>query len=602
MNRVKRFFSRVSKKDVWMVFTAILTLLAVSFGVWSYAAVPGFTPLDSAYSAVRLFTFSVDLPAHQAVPWQLELARWLAMFVVISNVIWVLAVKLRHHLRMFMLKLPFRKSHYIITGLTDEVSVLAAEIKKRRIVIIAGRDAPDQDVERLRAAGCIVIHKGTDEAGVFQQAGILRAKGVFVMDQEDHNNVESVLRINRLLLNEKNRSKDSPSPLTCYVHLNEGQYKRVIDEVWAEQGKNEKPLLDIRVFNHFENSARCLFDQMPLYRGQDLSKKAGYHLVVLGFGKTGRSVLLEAVRRSHFSSHKKLNVTVVDRESDQRKAELDVICPELKKACEINFINMDVYTPEFYRYINRISESITYIAVCFDNDHLDFVSASFLTELVSHAPLAVRMSSASDFAGWLEQNKNKYESVCYFGTLEEAAAYGRITGKENEETAIELHDAYENLKQDLNEGGKITSWKKLDRFRKESNIAQADHLDTKLAVLGLEKIKKESLSDFSSVVTSEEFERRLAPVFRDLVIMEHNRWNAFHFADGWKTRNADLSPKDTDRKEHVCLVSWDELRKVEEKQKRNGNEYADYRAYDEIYIKQMYDLLKKAGYELIPLS
>jgi hypothetical protein len=135
------------------------------------------------------------------------------------------------------------------------------------------------------------------------------------------------------------------------------------------------------------------------------------------------------------------------------------------------------------------------------------------------------------------------------------------------------------------------TWKDLSIFKKESNRAQAEHIETKLYALGLYLKTKKDTTKKDQLCNRSEYGAILKDSLEDLARTEHERWNAFHYIYGWETQAPDAEKcNDPDIKKHCCLVSWDDLDIVSTIRKE------DYKEYDRAHVKEIPAILEKAGY------
>ena len=113
-------------------------------------------------------------------------------------------------------------------------------------------------------------------------------------------------------------------------------------------------------------------------------------------------------------------------------------------------------------------------------------------------------------------------------------------------------------------------------------------------MVGLNACEKGSLPEGVSIIdTKEAFleylgEERLMALSR----IEHLRWNAFYFSNGWDVLSPDKTErwKDPVNKLHSCLTTWDELTKVSQK----FNE--DYQLKDVQQVENIIEYLKTIDY------
>jgi len=118
-------------------------------------------------------------------------------------------------------------------------------------------------------------------------------------------------------------------------------------------------------------------------------------------------------------------------------------------------------------------------------------------------------------------------------------------------------------------GRAIAPWELLDEDFRESNRAQARHIEEKLRDIGCAVVSAEAATE-PVTFTPDEVER--------LAEMEHGRYNAERLLEGWRWSEV----KDDDRKTSPYLVSWAELPD-------------DIREYDRQTVREIPEFLAKIG-------
>lgn len=156
-----------------------------------------------------------------------------------------------------------------------------------------------------------------------------------------------------------------------------------------------------------------------------------------------------------------------------------------------------------------------------------------------------------------------------------------LLGSVREKIACQIHEAYVNKRK---EEGKyspddpaLSPWEELSEEYKKSNRAQAEHIVPKLNAVDC-SFRPEKDAD-SDAVRFTETEIEL------LAEMEHRRYNAERFADGWR-----YGPeRDLKNKTNPYLVPWDELPE-------------DVKDYDRQAVEAIPQLLADVGFELYRLA
>lgn len=583
----KRMKDALTKKR-WLVLTTILFAIALTLGTYSYYQYPGYQFSDSIYAAIRLFTLNVEIPVNLSYSWQLELARWIAAFVVVSNIAGTILLIFRQEIKLLFL--PMSQDHYIIAGLSKGAYYLANDLRNsNEKVIIIEKNPANIYIDELRKKGCVIVIGDASNAELLNQVALSKAKGLVIYTSKDHENVDILLN----LLEDGGKNTSDLNFLKVYVHLNSKKFNNIIEEaniIHGSESEKDRFIMDISTFNIYELEARLLFNSHPLYGNLDIvsaGAKSG-HLLILGFGLGGKFIALEAIKRAHFPNGKKLSITVVDRNADKLKSEFAADYPYVNKSCDIQFVQCDVNSSEFKTLVNLNCKSFTYAVACFDNDELDYTVSTILNDYLEDIPLAIRFSNSLNIANFLNDNQITFSNFINFGDLSEVSNQTYIIQEKLEMIAKKIHQVYIN--KELIPENQI-KWNELHRHLKDSNLAQADHIDTKLYALGMIKRKQ---GDSANVVSQQEFYSIVNPMKEDLSIAEHARWNAFYFASGWAPCESSFKKELAKKKKlHACLVEWDELDQV------SADHQVDYKQEDRNYIEKLYQTVTESGYQLI---
>ncbi|QOY53233.1 hypothetical protein [Candidatus Sulfurimonas baltica] len=248
----------------------------------------------------------------------------------------------------------------------------------------------------------------------------------------------------------------------------------------------------------------------------------------------------------------------------------------------------------------------------------------------------------------IDENKDEFKQFFTFGDASKICSREYFIDENHENIAKLIHNGYGDIYNDKSIGDfedkifvKIIESKWLDSTKfsdRESNRSQALHINTKLMSLGLKKVKyddtdktqveirrlllkenKKAFKPFCSQlkITQKElvnFSSQLPKLYDDeshldeeminkyyeilmkdegmlakLMQAEHERWNAFHYINGWKF-NKD---KNKDIKEHNCLISLGEFNDVKRKMTI---------IYDLYSVLYMPNYLASTGYKIVPID
>jgi hypothetical protein len=313
----------------------------------------------------------------------------------------------------------------------------------------------------------------------------------------------------------------------------------------------------VRYFDLFDAAARRLLldpGALPLDHGGILKDDARQvHLVILGFGRLGRSVAVRAAQLGHFANRKPLRISVIDQEAGRHEQALLFRYRNFRQTCAIEFHETQADSQQGRDLIESYCsdrQSVTSIAVCFDQDSLALeVALRLLPKLKEFGiPTALRISHSPGFASLLNEESLAGRDVRYylrgFARMEDCYCADLLGDSLNEALAKAIHNDFREKR--LKEGrtdSSVLPWEQLDDAFKDSNRQQADHVAIKLQGMGCVKAE---LDDPRPAVD------RFEPGEVELLAeMEHTRWCAERLLADWV-----LGPSDKPRRISPYIVPW----------------------------------------------
>lgn len=576
-------------RKYWQWFV-IATLAALSVylgftGFVAYLTKSGETPTTwrVLYLTLQLFTLesgAVESGASSLpIPWELNVARFMAPVVPAWAVLKALALLFQEQIQMFLLR--FMGGHVVICGLGRKGIQLVRDFRRQgdRVVVIEVEDEND-DIRTCLDAGATVLIGNAADKTMLERARVTRAKTVAALCGDDATNVgigvatyelvrargeewgrglsralvrllEFILAPYRLL---RGRSPDFDDTVRCFVHVVDlalcAQFKR--HRLFAESSER----FEAQVFNIYENSARSLFLDRALDRGQiTADSPLTVHLVILGFGDMGESVALQAAKIGHYANGKNTRITVVDHHALERERAFLQRYPEFDRVCDTTFLNGNALDPAIINKVCRWVEeasTATTVVVCLDDDPACLQCTLRLwSKLAScDVPILVRMIDDTGLGTLFEKTEeNQFAQVHAFGMVDRICNPQTITNEDLDRVARAIHEDY--VKEQVAKGTPETKpsmrpWHALLLDLKNSNRQQADHIPVKLRAVGCYSGPPEPGKPEAEFTDSE---------IELLAAMEHHRWNADRFLAGWS-----YGPeKNVERKLSPYLVFWEDL-------------------------------------------
>jgi hypothetical protein len=392
-------------REVHWYFVGALALAALVLGIigfhqwYATHGVTGTTFWDAFYKGLQLFTLesgSADAP----VPAMLDAARFMALVAALYGAgAAVLAV---FGERLARLRLRRAKGHAVVCGLGDRGLHLAERLldQGRRVAVI-DRDQQAPFLDRVQMAGATAVVGDASSSGTLAKARAHRAAQVFAVCPDDGTNAEIAVRLMELA-----RAEKPKPPVTVVAHIGDTELCRLLREQ-AALGDGV-PGVVLRFFSVPESGAQAMLGAVP---PAALHEGGTPHIVVIGLGKLGRSLVAGAARAWRQTRPPGLalpRVTMIDQSAEAKAALLRLRFPEIETVCTLLPLTMPKNDPELERgaYLcdptGRLDVDAVY--VCPDDDVHSLAAALIVQRHTRQAavPIAVRMTRRGGLATLLE--------------------------------------------------------------------------------------------------------------------------------------------------------------------------------------------------------
>ena len=567
-----------------LMWVTTFALGAAGFAAYFTATGQERSGWDVLYSALQLFVLEsggVSGPLN----WQLETARFLAPVVAVFTVIQ--AVVSVFYEELLRTKARFFRDFFVVCGLGRKGLLITGELCRRGCRVVAiERDEKNPNIGPCREWGAVVIPwDGTDET-TLRRAGVDRASYLISVCGDDGVNAEVVMRACALAGRRKGRT------LNCVAHITEPELCAMVRE--CQLFRSREGDFRLEFFSVFDGGARALLADFPPFDVKSEGEREHRpHILVVGLGGFGKSVLFHAARMWHpvyRSSKKKLLVSVVDRAAEEKLESLCLRNPQLRQCCILEPLQMEVESPAFQRgdFVRRPGGEVTLTAVyvCFDDDSRGLYAALTLLRHLEGAdiPVVVRVGRRAGLASLMGGDGEilqGYANLHAFPLLERTCRPEILLSGTSELLARAIHEEY--VRNQAARGftpltnPSMVPWEELPEELKESNRRQADHIGAKLRAVGCDIRTLEDWDAEPLSFTPEEVEL--------MARMEHQRWMEERRAEKWVYAPG---PKDAERKTTPYLVPWEELPE-------------EIREYDRETVRAIPAFLKEAGFQVYRL-
>lgn len=557
---------------------AVLVLGFIGFSKYFLAVGQRRPFANLAYLAIQLFVLeSGSVPG--PVPWELDLARFLAPLVAGYAAVKGFSLVFREQLRM--LRLRFLAKHAVVCGLGKTGLQLVRQFRGRndRVVVIE-KDGQNGFLEQASDLGAIVLIGDAADPAVLRRSRCSQAARLVSVCGSDTINAEVASQARRLV------PADRRTVLTCGVHIVDPRLCGLLTGREIEAGRAGAFRLEF--FNIFEVGARAWLDEHPPFDGEGESGSPRPHLLVVGVGGLGESLIVQAARRWDSSARPRagrLALTIVDRLAESKRDLLLLQYPSLDKSCDLAALQMDVGSPRFERAEFLIGNDgrgdVTSVFICLDNDPLGFSAALALRRRLGdpRVPIVVRTTHNDALSGLLREDggdDRRQAGIRSFDLLGRVCLVDLALGGTNERLAQAIHEDYvreqRRIGQSPGTNPAMVAWEDLPESLKESSRDQADHIGIKLRAVGcaleIATDWREPLFAFGDA----EIEQ--------MARMEHDRWLRERRRGGWRP-----GARDIDKRRTPYLVPWEELTE-------------EIRDRDRAFIRQLPSFLAAAGFKI----
>ena len=567
--------------------------LVTGFYGYKFLGYKEYSYTNALYSTFRLFildvdnVFTKDGTKFATYPLSIEIARWSAAAYTISTIFLFIYKLFGQSSKLLWYKLF--GGHIVISGLNEKSKILIENLQKqgKRIVLITD-EIQDAQLDYFQQLGVTVTVGNHGDGNLYKKVGISRAEYILIFHDDDSKNINELLSLGKYThhLWDKLKAKQ------IIVHLANRKSYILYEDVEAEMGKEIDGKFvapPIRVINLHRLIAEKLLNEKPLYIGYEEmalnSAKDPLHILIIGFGSLGQEIAVQAMERSHFINSKKILISVFDKDIDKVKKSWYQSYPKSDKVADITFQALDVETSHMEETVAGTSQKITHIFFCLNSDFRDMIEGIEIAKKYPEIPIFIKMTKEVQVSKWLDKNEQVYKNVHLFGNIESILNDKFIINEELETIAKKIHDKY-RIEKEKETGKKQLKWDEISDFLKESNRNQANHLETKLMLMGFAITNADHQDDH--VLTKEEFSQTIEPGIEKMAAIEHARWNAFYHLRGWDvmTEVIDKKTKDMDRKLHACMVSYEELDRIKDLTDE------DYKEYDRQTIRNLYECLE----------
>lgn len=531
--------------------------------------------VEPLYKAMQLFFMgSYDAPS-QITP-VLQIARFLSPLAIgyaaVKTVIYVIRDELN------LLKVKRYRNHTIVVWLNNNSIRLIDDLLKTDKLVVITEQTNHPEIEEIKSKGGVVLIGSLTDKHLLKRANIKKAK-YLISFAGDAKNITLAQNIVELLNGKRTNLK-------TFLHISDQHSIKNLNSLRFFNFMNVSTSdIEFQTFNIYERAARLILR----HHGPDIFQPVTsidapqLHVLIAGFDKLGQSVFIQSARMGHYYNLKKLKITVIDVDANAKGSKLISKYKEIDNIVDFIFIDSD---PDVFneQIMAKIEQDIP-IACCYECISDPNVELSFLDNYLSvvgdsNKNLLLSLTSDDNMLSFLPDEYN--DIVHIFNINDETCTREAIINESIDNLAISIHNDYiakQKAAGTFNpQKASHKEWKYLSLDFKEQNRNQADNMFVKVRAIGGDIVPIDSPEPVYNFTKDTAVIERLAE-------MEHNRWSAHLWINGWRYGKV----RNDEKKIHTDLIPYNELSDA-------------VKQYDRDAIVNLPLLLENIGYKVIKLA
>ena len=483
-------------------------------------------------------------------------------------------------LRRFRMLLSRRGDLTLIYGINDNSLDVGKECVKQRgnaVVFITEGTSPGV-VADLNNLGMSVL-SGTEAVSsdkkVLKKLRVSRRKlAVYAMDEAEDKNLFYSLRLKNTL------EELGVSPEMTQLTL-PGAEEIITSMLQVSQ--EQYGFGYVNVYNIGDLAARAMIRICPPWDfvkfAPDGSAREDFECVVVGFGRFGQSALRHLIMNGQFSGSQ-FHAAVFSPRFESESGYFFTDCPELMKEYDIKGYSADARSSAFYSYICSRPATLKLIAICTGSDDMDReISDNLMLFLKRHQAENICVVRCGRSGARYQETVGS--PILHHGIF----TLSMLSAENADREAILLNSIY-----DSSDRSPWEKWVACDPFSKMSSRAFTDFIPAYLKMSGSTR-EAVAAGDWRPDETMQ----------TELGKTEHKRWVAFHYAMGYSPMTqeefdnnariytqckAEGKPcpvrisKHTLARTHACLIPWDDLDALSEKENAITGRNVNYKQTD----------------------
>lgn len=339
----------------------------------------------------------------------------------------------------------------------------------------------------------------------------------------------------------------------------------------------------VNVFSEANLAARLLIREYPpcntISFDEDGKATQNFEALIIGFGQVGQAVLRQLIMNGQFEGSR-FKAAVFSPDCHSVKGYFSESFPWTLDRYDISFYNYEGRSEELYSYLHQRGERIRYLVISVGSDRMNYEIARDLWSFFERNgwSIPIHLCTHQCIRCYTTDPFKNISHSLYTPELMAPNGIDRLA------MIVNHHYQGDSVK------GALSEWMECDYFSRMSCRAYADFIPAILKMAGI--TKADVISSNWKINDS---------LLETLSRTEHLRWCAFHYCMGFspmtpeeyesrareyrKQKAAGESRlirigKNSVNRTHSCLIDWDELALLSEKESAITGKAVDYQAMD----------------------
>ena len=415
----------------------------------------------------------------------------------------------------------------IIIGYNDEVKVLLEDyheknksLEKYKIHLVDEGISSEEEMHLLMSG--VIVHKincmalsGKELKNFFFQIKSKMAKYIIFFDESSVKNF-SLYKF----FNEEKQYSNLDRDVKFICRCENPEISAILEDYHDNESEYDMETVSIP-----ELRVRHTLKNVPLHKFYESKQNVtvnewDLHLLLVGFGKLGQQVLLQAMNHGVVSSTNKILVDVVDIDIEKKSSifanvynedyvqiEKDQMLVSSDKSdgeFRVRFHKMDIRYKQFLSLLKEYGNSekdgiFTYAAICVEDEEIGihclkevqrYFNKSASLQHIDNVPIVIRMEMNKYMKKYINEDCKTFKNVVAMESSSDVLTLEKLIRGELDENAKEFNRIYNSIQIVSAKDARMVSkekecedvaltrkelWRDLKLFRRESNRALAEH-------------------------------------------------------------------------------------------------------------------------------